>query len=160
MKKLSAFLLVFVLLGVAGCGPAGPAAQDDPFAFTYNGCQIALNADAAPVIAALGEPLNYTEEASCAFDGLDKTYGYGSFYLSTYPLDGNDHVYSIWFADDGVSTEEGIRLGDSQAEVESAYGTECFNGTNVYSLVKGESRLTILLTEGKVSSIQYEAIIE
>ena len=136
-----------------------PAAEAVGYTFTYKGTQIAMKADAEPILAALGEPNSYTEEASCAFDGLDKTYSYGSFYLTTYPEGGKDYVYRIWFADDGVTTEEGVYIGAAQAEVESAYGADSFNGSNAYILTKDGTSLTVILKDGAVSSIQYEAVL-
>lgn len=157
MKKTCMLLVLALLFSLAGCDSSTPAPQQDGFTFTYNGCQITPNTEAAPVIEALGEPKNYTEETSCAFDGLDKTYYYGSFYLTTYPLEGKDFVCSIWFVDDSVSTNEGIRIGSTQAEVEAIYTGAAFNGTNACTLTQGESKLTILLADGLVSSIQYDA---
>lgn len=160
MKKLNIWITVIaLLLCLVGCGGTQVEEQDGGYTFTYNSCKIAMNADAAPVVEALGEPQTYTEETSCAFEGLDKTYCYGSFYLSTYPLEGKDYVYSVWFVDDSVATEEGVRIGNTQAEVEAAYGADCFGGANVCNLTKGETRLTIILTDGVVSSIQYEAVV-
>lgn len=159
MNKWKTILLAVIILCLGGCSVA-PATQPEGFSFLYSGLEIRLNTDAAPVIAALGEPISYTEEPSCAFDGLDKTYFYGSFYLSTYPLDGKDYVYSIWFADDTVATSEGIRIGTPQSEVEAVCGADSFNGTNAYVLTKGDTKLTILLTDGTVSSIQYSLILE
>ena len=112
------------------------------------------------MLEALGEPKSYTEESSCAFEGLDKTYYYGSFYLSTYPMGGKDFVYVLWFADDTVTTAEGIRIGSTQAQVETAYGKDAFNGTNAFEMSKGSSKLTILITDGIVSGIRYEGIID
>ena len=94
MKKLMCLILaVFTVVGLVACGssqPAGnssgnqagtntPVAATDGYVFDYNGTKIAMHAEAAPIIAALGEPKTYTEEASCAFTGLDKTYFVGSF---------------------------------------------------------------------------------
>lgn len=156
MKKVNTWLLgLLALLCLAGCGTGETG--ESGFLFTYNGCTIAMNGAAAPVIAALGEPESYTEAASCAFDGLDKTYGYGSFYMTTYPAGEQDYVYSVWFVDDGAATAEGIRIGDSRAEVEKAYGEKYFDGVNAFTMVKGGTKLTIILTNGAVSSIQYEA---
>lgn len=149
-----------MLFGLAGCGPADNDLQEDTFSFTYNGIKITLGAEAAQIIDALGEPRSYTEEPSCAFDGMDKTYYYGSFYLSTYPVDGKDYVYDLWFADDGAATDEGIRIGSSRSQVEDAYGKEGFNGTNSFVLTKGQSKLVILVEEGTVSSVRYEVILE
>ena len=131
-----------------------PVAEDS-FTFTYNGTKICMHAPAAPIIAALGEPKTYTEEPSCAFQGMDKTYYYGSFYMTTYPVDDKDYVYRWWFVDDTVATEEGIYIGSTQTEVEAAYGADTFNGSNAYIISDEVGTLTIILEEGKVSSIQY-----
>lgn len=161
MKRISIILLAAVmLLSLVGCGSTDIDPQEENFAFTYNGTRITLGAEAAPIIDALGEPRSYTEEPSCAFEGMDKTYYYGSFYLSTYPLAGKDYIYNLWFADDTVATEEGIRIGSTQSQVEDAYGKECFNGTNSFGLTKGQSKLVILMEDGEVSSIRYEVILE
>ena len=161
MKRISLFLLAAImLLSLVGCGSTDIDPQEENFSFTYNGTKITLGAEAAPIIDALGEPRSYTEEPSCAFDGMDKTYYYGSFYLSTYPLDGKDYVYSIWFADDSVATNDGIRIGTTKAQVEAICGADCFDGTNAYIQVRGSLKLTVLMDEGAVSSIQYAQTFE
>lgn len=125
------------------------------FSFTYNGVTIAFHAPAGPIVDALGEPMSYTEQASCAFEGLDKTYYYGSFYLDTYPMGEEDFVYGWWFADDSVTTQEGIYIGASQADVEATYGADTFNGANSYIVEQGEGTLTVIVEDGVVTSIQY-----
>lgn len=140
-----------------------PATQDAPaeagFVFTYNGTDIAMNAPAADILTALGEPKSMTEEPSCAFDGMDKTYYYGSFYLATYPMSDGDYVYSLWLVDDSISTADGLYIGATQAEAEKACGAENYNGSNAYIVTKGDSKLTVLIEGGVVSSIQYDAIV-
>lgn len=158
MKRM--LLLLLILLCLSGCGaPEGPETQEN-FTFTYSGVEITLHGDAAPVLAALGEPKSYTEEASCAFEGLDKTYYYGPFYLTTYPMEDKDRVYTLWFADDTVSTAEGIRIGSTQAQVEQAYGQEALNDAGNCVRIQGRSRLVILLTDGIVTSVRYEGLLE
>lgn len=181
MKKTLCFVLVLSLF-LAGCGksdtqPASVApakteekevtvttaptvqteapAAEDVFSLSYQGVEITLHAPAAPIVEALGEPKKYTESASCAFDGLDKTYYYGSFYLDTYPQGEEDFVYGWWFADDSLTTVEGIYIGASQADVEAAYGADTFNGNNAYIVKQSDGILTVILTDGAVSSIQY-----
>ena len=163
MKKLFALLLAAtMLLCFAACAPTQtpgtPDTQEpaqDSFTFTYKGTKIALNAPAEAVVAALGEPLEYSESTSCAFDGLDKQYKYDSFYLETYPLNGKDYIYGWWFVDDLVETDEGICIGSTQADVEAAYGAENYNGSNAFKVVKGSGSLTVILENGVVTSIQY-----
>lgn len=166
MKKFLLILTILCLaLSLVACGggseTGGNASgntitvPEDTFTFEYKGTKIQFHAVAEPIIAALGEPVKYTESASCAFQGLDKSYYYGSFYLETYPVEDKDYVYGWWFADDSVSTEEGIYIGAPQAEVEKAYGADGYNGTNAYTIKRDSGSLTIILKDGLVSSIQY-----
>lgn len=167
MKKIVCVLMAVALMmiGLVGCGEEPAKTPDTPsseacLAFTHNGVTMTIHADAAAALAALGEPKSFTEETSCAFEGLDKTYYYGGFYLETYPQGDKDLISSIWFADDSVATAEGVCIGDDQAKVEEAYGAEAYNGSNAYEVVKGASKLTVLLADGAVSSVQYTAIFE
>lgn len=173
MKKILSLILVLSLaLCLAACGgeepaettaPSTPEVQtpvDPGYTFRVGETEIVMHANAAPVLEALGEPVSYTEEASCAFTGLDKTYYYGSYYLTTYPTGEEDFIYSLWLVDDSLSTPEGIYIGATQAQVEAAYGAEGYNGSNAYVMTKGASTLTIILDNGTVSSIQYDAVVE
>ena len=174
MKKLICLILaVITVLCVTACGSSQsatnnggsqssntPVAATDGYVFNCNGTKIAMHADAAPIIAALGEPKTYTEEASCAFTGLDKTYFYGSFYVQTYPVGEKDYIFGVWFADDSVTTDEGVYVGMPQADVEATYGAESFNGSNAYVMTKGKSTLTVIIKDGVVSSVQYDAVVE
>lgn len=139
---------------------AGTQQSSETMAFVHNGVTIPMNAPAADIVTALGEAKSYTEETSCAFVGLDKTYYYGSFYLQTYPEGDKDFVYCLWIVDDSVSTPEGLYIGAPQSLVESALGAAAFNGTNAYTVTKGEGRLTVILENGAVSSIQYDAVLQ
>ena len=174
MKKIFALILALTMvLTLAACGgqtapettaPAAGTTTTQPDAsswkYTVQGVDILMHAEAAPVLEALGEPVSYTEEASCAFTGLDKTYYYGGFYLQTYPIGEKDYIFSAWLVDDSSTTPEGIYIGATQAEVEAAYGTEGFNGSNAYVMTGTTSTLTVILTDGVVSSIQYDAVIQ
>lgn len=174
MKKiLSLILALCLMLCLAACGDSPdtpetttgsntnvPTPATDGYVFNYNGTALVMHDNAANVLAALGEPKTYTEEASCAFDGKDKTYYFGSFYLQTYPIGDQDYIYGVWFADDSVTTDEGVYIGMAQKDVEAAYGADAYNGSNAYILTKGATRLTVIITEGVVSSIQYDAVVE
>lgn len=165
MKKILLAVLTLLLLG--GCG-AKTADNDSPgtettapvtgeaYVFKYKGTDIAINADGAALTEALGEPLKYFEEASCAFEGIDKTYIYNGFELTLYPDEnGNYKVWSIFFTDDTVSTAEGISLGMSPEEVKAAYGDDYTEAGRQLIYLKGETRLIFIITEEKVTSIEY-----
>ena len=67
-----------------------------------NGCAVAIDADMAQLLQELGDPQSYFEAASCAFEGLDKTYTYSGFTITTRPEDA-DLVTSILLTDDSTA---------------------------------------------------------
>ena len=166
MKKIIALVLCLLFMfAFVGCG--GEAAKTDSNAntepahsFTYNGVKVEMGVDATDILAGLGEPKSKTEEASCAFEGLDRTYFYGSLYVTTYPNGDKENIYGAWFVDDSVTTDENIYIGATKEEVETAYGADAFDGSNSYVITKGASKLTIIVEDDVVTGITYDAIVE
>ncbi len=137
----------------------GSTAAGEGYLFTAQGVTIAMDADAAPILEQLGESASYFEAASCAFEGLDKTYTYNGFELDTYPTGDKDYVSAVVLKDDSVATQEGICIGDSRDKVLQAYpdgGTEeC--GMIIYR--KGGMKLVFILKEEEVASIEYRSTV-
>lgn len=172
MKKTVSILLILAALMCmlfVGCGdstaPSGattpntPSAPAKEYVFNYNGISIPMKAEAAPIVAQLGEPLNYFESESCAFKGLDKVYTYASFELCTYPVDGVDYVLSVRFTNDTVSTAEGISIGSTLDSLNSAYSASVAVGDTGFTLTGGDSSLAFILdgSTGAVTSVKYSA---
>ena len=176
-KRLFCILLALTMAAaLAACGegsenpggqrtesPASPtqnaggqtAADAYTFAVSKAGNYIvAINDNMADVLAALGEPLSYFEAASCAFEGLDKTYTYSGFVITTRPDGDQDYVNSIRLTDDSVVTPEGIYIGCSADDVTAAYG-EGSRTENVISYTKCDSAMNFILEGDKVISIEY-----
>ena len=174
MKKrtigIAALLMILVMAFLTACGSGNDKPKDDDGkenvgslisqVFVYKDTEIKMKEDAAPILAVLGDPKSYTEAQSCAFEGLDKTYYFGSFYLYTYPDGEMDRVNMVVLCDDTVSTQEGLSIGDNKEKVESLYGADTFNGVNAYEIKGDGSTLTIIMENDKVSSIQYMADFE
>lgn len=122
---------------------------------------ISLTVDmvAAPVINALGEPKSYFEAPSCAFMGVDKIYTYSHFEIDTYPDGGTDKISMILFLDDLVTTPEGICIGMTIDDIKRVYGNgyEEVNGAYVYK--KNNTKLTFLVKNGEISSIEYTSMV-
>lgn len=186
MKKIILFICVSVLLlGLVGCGKKDNTAdakdsknqttQDSKesneeqnkeetvasgYAFEYNGVTMYVNTDAEPVVNALGEPLNYFEAESCAFKGLDKTYTYSGFEITTYPLNGKDYISSIYLTDDSVSTPEGIYIGSTVDDMIAAYGNDYTESSGSYTYIKDNSKLQFIASDNEIISITYLAIVD
>lgn len=134
--------------------PAGPSTTPDAYVFVTNGASVVVNADMADVLAAIGEPQSYFEAESCAFEGLDKTYTYAGFVISTRPEGEKDFVNSILLTDDSVTTPEGAYIGCPKADVVAAYG----EGNDLGALLTytlGDCTMNFIITDEKVVSIEY-----
>ncbi len=179
MKRfLTALLAVALLLGLAACAgevkeirktaaeeksaPAvtvGKEGSVDGYVFRAGDFSIAVDADMAPVLAALGEARSYYESVSCAFNGLDKLYTYDHFQVTSYPAPDGDRVQTVWLMDDTVATPEGLRVGAPASQVDALYGSsfEAVGAERIYS--KGGMKLKVIVQEDKVTSITYQSVI-
>lgn len=184
-KKLTALLLVATLtICLAGCGSAdtdssteadttsqeaatAPEATETEadteatgYVFYYNGVTIYAGQDMSEIEDALGDPVDYFEAESCAFQGMDKTYTYNSVIITTYPDGDKDYVYTIQLKDDTVETAEGVCIGDTTESVVSAYGESETDSDTALVYDKDNCELTFIMDEGVVSDITYAAIVE
>lgn len=125
------------------------------YVFRSGEAVVSIDQDMAEVLAALGEPKEYFEAESCAFEGMDKTYTYSGFVITTRPDGEKDFVNSIALTDDSAATPEGLYIGSSAADVTAAYG-ECAGATDTFlPYTKGNTSLNFVLSGGKVISIEY-----
>lgn len=129
------------------------------YVFEYNGVKIGMDMEAAPIIAALGEADSYFEAPSCAFDGLDKTYSYGSFEIDTYEQDGKDYISTVFFCDDLIETPEGVCLFETKADMIKAYGEGFKEEFGMLVYEKDGMKLKFIVTGDEITSIEYSSTI-
>lgn len=129
------------------------------YAFIYQDVVIEIDAEAAPILEKLGEAKSYFEAASCAFNGLDKMYAYGSFELDTYPVDDKDFVSMVLFKDDSIATAEGVSIGEPEEKITEVYGEDAVkeNGMIVYR--KDDMKLCFIVEDEKIVSIEYQTTV-
>jgi hypothetical protein len=155
MKKTIALILTLIFLFALCACDGGEDPKLQKYAVTVKETKVEIDAEAAAVLQSLGEWTTYDESPSCAFEGLDKIYGYGAFDILTYPLNGKDYVSGIYLNDDSYTTEEGIALGADKDAVIQAYG-EADSQSDTYLRYEGDGMsLTFLLKDGRVTNIQY-----
>lgn len=128
----------------------------DTYTFTSKGVKFTADMVCEDVVKQLGDPVSYFEAASCAFDGLEKTYTYSGFEIGTYEDGEIDRIAMVLLTNDLVSTEEGVSIGEDVTKVESVYGTATESSDRMRSYEKNGVKLIFILNEdGKISSIQY-----
>lgn len=148
---------------------SGPGSEETPkeipapkanskLVFLYRGCPLPMNAEFAPLLDFIGEADTYFEAASCAFDGLDKTYTYSDIEIITYPDGDVDYISSIRLLSSAAATPEGITIGSTRQEVEAAYGEDYEAFGEQYTYEDGDAQLFIIFQDGAVVSVEYAAI--
>ncbi len=161
MKKkwFYGLFILFFLVSVCACGKTESSSvpedksKTEAFTFVYEGKEIPLNGVFSR--EEYGEEMEYAETPSCAFDGLDKTYRYEHYEITTYPEGEEERILSIYFLDDQVETKEGLRLGDEKDKMMELYGEDGTSHDSFYTYTKGDTQLEILLQDDVVISIEY-----
>ncbi|MDR1570631.1 MAG: hypothetical protein LBS72_09115 [Oscillospiraceae bacterium] len=134
--RIAALLItIMILLMPYSIADAAAVADDAPepltaedFLFRLGETVFALNTPASLFVEAVeattGE-LAMIECEACLFNGLDREYSNEELVFATYPSgpDGIDMLESILVIGGIWTTERGVGIGDSMAEVELAYGT-------------------------------------
>ena len=138
MKKIIVLIISLVLLTsvLTACNTSGGGTNDNnesnengvnlviganALKFVHNGVSITPNAEAAPIIASLGDPVEYVESPSCGFEGMDKTYKYNGFIIDTVTMKGVEYIYYILLVNDTVETAEGAYINMTPDEVAAIY---------------------------------------
>lgn len=171
LRNILAVLLVAVLCVCSfGCGSGDGKKEPEKqtgkknvtdtsgYYFEFNGTKVYMDQVTSEILDGLGAYVDYFESTSCAFEGLDKEYQYASFTVYTYPDNGADKVLQVVLKDDIITTPEGISIGDSADKVKSKMGEDCEITETSMIYKKSNSKLTFIITDGEVTSIQYRSL--
>lgn len=130
-----------------------PVAGGDVFAFELEGVEIIpgepFDASALPEAESL-----YTVP-SCALEGTDNVYNYGTVEVTAYDEGNGEHVYSVYFIDPNTTTPEGLALGDSMSKVTELYGEDYTEEGTSYIYTRGNTMLIVIAQGDVVASIEY-----
>lgn len=132
MKKFFAAILAFTMIFFfAACSESEQSGNNNSSGFSagdlkvsHGGKTYTCDVYIEDVISSLGEDYAYSEAMSCAYDGLDKIYGYEAegADFSTRPDGDRDLVCEIYIFDGDWQTAKGIKIGSTIDEVKAAYG--------------------------------------
>lgn len=122
------------------------------FAFRFGNAVLTPGTPFDPSV--LPEPQSTYSIPSCAFEGTDNVYNYGTFEVTAYNEGKGEIVYSVYFLDPNLETPEGLFLGDDAARVTQLYGEGTVNGTEI-TYRQGNTLLIIIVENGFVASIEY-----
>lgn len=126
-----------------------PAPQPQGVKFSFG----TLHSDASGIVSSLGDALNVTTAPACFSNGADsKIYEYDGLKIECYVLGGVEKIYCVTITNSNYSTDTGITIGSSQADVEASYGVgEAGGAYTIY--YSGNSELDVRYDGGTVSEI-------
>ena len=107
-----------------------------------------------------GEELTYSEVPSCAGQGTDKVYNYGSYEITAYQDGDQEKIYSVYFIDDQITTTEGVKISDDSSVMFEKYGDNYEQTGNQYTYTSGNVELSFIVENDFVTSITYTLVIE
>ena len=95
MKKYLILFLIFCLLLTAftGCGRTQSLSRYTTV--MHRDIPIALNAPAAPILAALGAPFGYGESKSGVYRGVEKTYEFTGLRVKTFQSGDEERILGV-----------------------------------------------------------------
>lgn len=130
-----------------------PEAAGGVFAFTLEGVELIPGEpfDAS----ALPEAQSQYTVPSCALEGTDNVYNYGTVEVTAYDEGNGEHVYSVYFIDPNITTPEGLALGDTMSKVVELYGEDYTEEGTSYIYTKGNTMLIVIAQGDVVASIEY-----
>lgn len=185
MKKMIAMLLaVFMLVGLTACGGNDEGAAGQTIG--GNVTEATKGADSvegtegeiipggavfafrfADVDIIPGEPFDASklpaadsvyQVPSCALEGTDNVYSYTTFEVTAFDEGNGEYVYSIYFLDPNLTTNEGLALGDAFSKAVELYGDsyEEVDGEYVYTL--GNTQLRLIVENNAIASIEFRMV--
>ena len=100
---------------------------------------------------------NVYQVPSCAFEGTDNVYGYGSYEITAFGDANGETVYSIYLIEPDVSTPEGLSNGDEMTKAAELYGSYEEDGT-AWVFTRGKTQLFVIGQDGIIVSIEMRLV--
>lgn len=185
MKKILALVLALMLLAtLAACGTVAPTPTDAPastgaaetegavpgestagqetaadvYSFLLGDAELVPGTAFDPSV--LPEAASVSQVPSCAIEGTDNVYNYGTVEVTAFADGNGETIYSVYVLDANTPTPEGLHLGDNKSTVESIYGTEYTENGTELTYQRGNTLLVLILENNCVASIEYRAVTD
>ena len=163
MKKIIklSLLIPIILCLFTGCGNKedfDSNKEKDVYSFKYNDLEITP-----------GEVFDkqqyagyndYVELPSCAFEDTDRAYTYDHYEITTYTLNKEERILSVYFLDTEISTTEGVSISDSVNKMLDVYGNNYEKNDNLYTYKKEDTSINFIVENDIIVSIEYSYEIE
>ena len=107
-----------------------------------------------------GQESSYSEVPSCAGQGTDRVYNYGSYEITAYQDGEQEKIYSVYFIDDQITTTEGVKISDDKSVMIEKYGENYEQTGNQYKYTSGNVELAFIVENDFITSITYTLVVQ
>lgn len=168
-KKIIGFIILMIIIAVIVAvviitnrgnndnAVESNGAIEETYSIKYEGVEIVPGTEFNP--DNISQEAALSEIPSCAFNGTDKVYTYDNVEITVATINGKDTVYSVYFVDDGITTNEGVKITDIRDKMIEQYGTEYKEQLgNRYTYTKGNVELSFNIENDIITGIDYTLI--
>ena len=106
-----------------------------------------------------GQEQSYSEVPSCAGQGTDRVYNYGSYEITAYQDGDEEKIFSVYFIDDKITTTEGVKISDESSVMFEKYGDKYEQIGNQYTYTSGNVELSFIIENSFITSITYTLVV-
>lgn len=154
MKFIKILIIISFLIVIGGC--TGDKSETiTEYTFTYNNLTIAPGTLFSNVLANLGQPNDTSTENNSDSNSPIHIYQYDHFVIETYYEENVEKIYSITFIDNEISTNEGIKIGDTIDNIINTYGSSFDNKNNIYVYNYLNTNMSFIIENDIIVSIKY-----
>ncbi len=153
IRKIIAILtIILISINFSACQNKKNAAKTPTteYYLNYHDTIIKLNSNYTNVIATIGLSNDSRQE-----NDEISIYSYDDFEIETSLENNIEKIKSLWFTSENITTNEGIKIGDTKEKMEQTYGHATTNQDNVYVYNLNGTNLSFVTENDKIINIEY-----
>lgn len=138
------------------------AAPAETYSFTLdNGLNFKLGDSYDYAAAGLGDPIDVLEAPNCIREGNDTVYTFNGYSIMTSPDgDGGYFLASFTILSDAVAFDNGITIGSTSADVDTAFGTAYMESFGVRTYAFPGATLSVVFDGDTVGAVTLSSVRE
>ena len=121
------------------------------------GKSVALGADAAEAIPALGDYIDVIEAPSCVHEGSDRVYTFDGFTVMTSPDEkGGEYVAEVEIISDACRLESGLSINSPFDDAVAAFGSDYTDQFGICTFTSENAVITVAVLDGAITDIVFK----
>lgn len=154
IKKIAVVLIIILIsINLSACQnkkSTTAKVEQTEYYLNYDNIAIKLNSNYTNIIATLGLSNDSRKE-----NENTKVYSYDNFEIETSIENNVEKIKSLWFTSENITTNEGLKIGDTKEKIEQTYGQATTSQNDVYIYSTNGTSLSFVTENNKIINIEY-----